>query len=62
MIFLVKAKQYDYQLTVLQKIDSAFTHPDFAAQIVTNNEIHLEMIIDKGVLYGNLKDVVWAAR
>jgi len=52
-------KQYDYHLTVLQKIDSALTHPAFAAQIVTNNEIHLELIIDKGVLYGNIEDVAW---
>ncbi|MBS1599701.1 MAG: hypothetical protein JST75_15855 [Bacteroidetes bacterium] len=52
-------KQYDYHQTVLQKIDSALSHPDFAKQIITNNEFHLELIVDHGILYGNIEDVAW---
>src|SRR4029079_6576422 len=40
-------------------IDSALTHPEFASQVMNNNEFHLELIAPKGILYGDLEDGAW---
>lgn len=52
-------KQYDYHLHTLKLIDSALTHPAFASQIVVNNEFHIELIIEHGILYVTIEDVAW---
>ena len=51
--------QYQYHLSILQNIDSALSHPEFAKQIITNGDINLELIIPHGVLKGELPEVAW---
>lgn len=52
-------KQYDYHLRVERRIDSALSNPTLAGRLVTNYEFHLEMIVDSGVLYGNIENIAW---
>jgi hypothetical protein len=53
--------QYQYHLKVMQRIDSAMRTPSYAQKFINNGEVHLNVIVDSGVLRHDLNDVAWQA-
>jgi hypothetical protein len=51
--------QYRYHLKIMENIDSALHHPEYAQQFMNNGEIHLSVLVDSGVLRHDLDDVAW---
>jgi hypothetical protein len=51
--------QYQYHLKVMRRIDSAMRTPAYAGQFIHNGEVHLNVIVDSGVLRHDLDDVAW---
>jgi hypothetical protein len=52
-------KQYEYHLTILQRIDSGLKFPPYASRIISNNEFHVEILAPHGLLYGDIEDAAW---
>lgn len=53
--------QYQYHLKIMQRIDSAMRTPAYAQKFINNGEVHLNVIVDSGVLRHDLNDVAWQA-
>jgi hypothetical protein len=53
--------QYQYHLKIMKRIDSAMRTPSYAQKFINNSEVHLNVIIDSGVLRHDLNDVAWQA-
>jgi hypothetical protein len=51
--------QYQYHLKVMKRIDSAMHNPAYAEQFINNGQVHLNVIVDSGVLRHDLNDVAW---
>jgi hypothetical protein len=49
----------NYNLQVLNKIDSALVNKDLQQQLVSNDEFHLKLIAPQGVLYRYFDDEAW---
>jgi hypothetical protein len=55
----VEEKQYAYHQQVLQNIDSALAHLEFAKQFIDSGKINLKVLAPQGVMSGDLNDVSW---
>jgi hypothetical protein len=51
--------QYTYHLHVFTLVDSAKTNPVFAKKFLDSGKIHLNVIMPKGALRHDLKEVAW---
>ncbi|MBV9960840.1 MAG: hypothetical protein JO072_01220 [Parafilimonas sp.] len=51
--------QYAYHLQVFKLIDSAQSNPAFAKKFLDSGRIHLGVIMPKGAIRHDLKDVAW---
>jgi hypothetical protein len=51
--------QYQYHLKVMKRIDSALHNPAYAEQFINNGQVHINVIVDSGVLRHDLNDVGW---
>jgi hypothetical protein len=51
--------QYQYHLKVMKRIDSALHNLAYAEQFISNGEVHINVIVDSGVLRHDLNDVAW---
>ena len=51
--------QYRYHLKVMRNIDSALQHPEYAQRFMHDAEVHIEVLIDSGVLRHDLNDIAW---
>jgi hypothetical protein len=53
--------QYQYHLKIMRRIDSAMRFPEYAQKFINHGEVHLNVIVDSGVLRHDLNDVGWQA-
>jgi hypothetical protein len=56
---IAEEDQYQYHLKVMKRIDSALHNPAYAEQFISNGEVHINVIVDSGVLRHDLNDVAW---